>query len=121
MTRCFSWRPCVATVALQDTGHGVLHMSDRAEETCSKAAETFDQLSQLVKGINAAIKVLRPGESEILATARYDAFGRCLVVLHDDEQRLTKEMELAELMQWVRGAHWAVAIITGSWTGEQGG
>ena len=78
----------------------------------------FNRLAEMVDGINAALKVLQPLQTEIEVSTRYDVFGRCLVVLHCDEGQLTKEMTLGELMDWIEGAFWAVGVITGSYKGE---
>ena len=79
--------------------------------------EVFDRLSEMVVGLNSALKVLQPEQSEIEVTTRYDVFGRCLVVLYDGERQLSKEMTLGELMDWIEGAFWAVGVITGSYKG----
>ena len=85
-------------------------MADNSEET-------FERLSEMVRGINAALKVLQPLQSEIEVATRYDVFGRCLVVLHDGENQFSKEMTLGELADWIEGAFWAVEVITGSYKG----
>ena len=77
----------------------------------------FDQLVTMVDGINSALHVLRPETTELQVSSRYDVFGRCLVVVHNDEKQLTKEMTLGELMDWIEGAFWAVGVITGSYEG----
>ena len=81
------------------------------------SGEIFDRLAEMVQGINAALRVLQPLQSEMMVASRYDVFGRCLVVLHDDERQLSKEMTLGELMDWIEGAFWAVGVITGSYKG----
>lgn len=77
----------------------------------------FERLTIMVKGINAALKVLQPLQTEIEVTARYDVFGRCLIVLYDNEIQLSKEMTLVEMMDWIEGAFWAIGVITGSYKG----
>lgn len=79
--------------------------------------EIFDRLGEMVDGINSALRVLQPLQSEIQVTSRFDVFGRCLVVLYADERQLSKEMTLGELMEWIEGAFWAVGVITGSYKG----
>lgn len=77
--------------------------------------EVFDRLSAMVVGLNAAMRVLQPLQSEIEVTTRYDVLGRCMVVLYDDERQLSREMTLGELKDWIEGAFWAVGVITGSY------
>lgn len=71
----------------------------------------FDRLTDMVIDINSAIQLLQPGAAEIQVSSRFDVFGRCVVVLHDDERPLSREMTLGELMDWVEGAYWAVEVI----------